>query len=182
MKENDNNSLNNNIVDLNSDSSCSKIHHFIKNNKNMPKEIYNFSPKINKKFNRGMFSQSPLSNDELLNKRIKDLRENNFKNFINNYEKNNREILSNYIKKNKDLLKELINCENKNMRMDIEKKTNKDTFENFHNFDLYDDNYYYNNQINEPLFTVEIKIKQTIKTIEVYQDDSPEKLAYDFLY
>ena len=52
-----------------------------------------------------MFSQSPLKNDELLNKRIKKLRETNFKKFINNYEKNNREILSNSIKKNKKILK-----------------------------------------------------------------------------
>ena len=46
-----------------------------------------------------MFSQSPLENDELLNKRIKNLRDTNFKNFLNNYEKNNREIISNNIKK-----------------------------------------------------------------------------------
>ena len=30
------------------------------------------------------------------------------------------------------------------------------------------------------MFSVEIKIKQNIKTIEVYPDDIPEKLAYDF--
>ena len=40
----------------------------------------------------------------------------------------------------------------------------------------------YNNEAttNEPLFNVEIKIKDNIKTIKIYQDDQPEKLAYDF--
>ena len=44
-------------------------------------------------------------------------------------------------------------------------------------------NYTYNNEIatNEPLFTVDIKIKDNIKkTIKAYPDDQPEKLAYDF--
>ena len=62
------------------------------------------------------------------------------------------------------MLKELISAENKNMRMDIEKRTNKDTFDNFQNYDMfYEDNYIFNNhQINEPLFTVEIKIKDIV--------------------
>ena len=72
------------------------------------------------------------------------------------------------------------------MKLDMEKRTNKDTFDNFQNFNFYNMpnyNYYFNQNekiIQEPLFTVEIKIKQNIKTIEVYQDDVPEKLAYDF--
>jgi hypothetical protein len=147
------------------------------------KERFNFSPNINKNFNRAMFSQSPLYNDDLVNKRIKNLRESNFKRILNNYEKNNREIISNEVKNNKKLLKELILAENKQMRMDNEKRTNKDTFENFINYDILYDNNLYDNQMNtnnEPLFTVEIKIKDSIKTIEVYQGDVPEKLAYDF--
>ena len=141
-----------------------------------------YSPKININFNRAMFFQSPLDKDELLSKRIEKLREANFKKHVENYEKNNREILSNSIKQNKELLKEIISLENKGMRMDIEKRTNKDTFDNFQNYDFlnYDNNLYNNDTINEPLFTVEIKIKDNIKTIEVYQDDQPEKLAYDF--
>ncbi|MBQ2600161.1 hypothetical protein II582_02085, partial [bacterium] len=90
---------------------------------------------INRDFNRAMFFQSPLNDDELLNNRIAKLRNANFKKFVDNYEKKNREILSNSIKNNKDLLKEIIFMENKGMRMDIEKRTNKDTFENFQNYE-----------------------------------------------
>ena len=169
-------------LNLNSSDSKHKFSKKIVNDdENKSKEHCNFFPIINQKLDMGMFSHSPLENDELLNKRIQNLRDTNFKKFIVNYEKNNREILSNDIKGNQYLLKELIMAENKNMRMDIEKRTNKDTFENFQNFDIFNyDNYYYNNQSNEPLFTVEIKIKENIKTIEVYQGNEPEKLAYDF--
>ena len=183
MKENMINLNTNTNININiNNTSCSKIHIPNTNYTEKPKEIFRFSPNINKKFNRAMFANSPLRNDELLNKRIKKLRDTNFKKFINNYEKNNREILSDNIKKNKDILKELISCENKGgMRMDIEKRTNKDTFENFQNYDMiYSDTYLLNKQFNEPLFTVEIKIKEKVKNIEVYQDDVPEKLAYDF--
>ena len=165
-------------------SSCSKNHNFNKTNFIKPKETYNFSPKINKNFNRKMFSKSPLDNDELLNARIQNLRNAKYNKFINNFEKNRREILSNDIKNNEYLLKELINAENKYMRMDIEKKTNKDTFDNYQNYDLFNsesnNNYNNNSQAIEPLFTVEIKIKQNIKNIQIYPDDDPEKVAYDF--
>ena len=177
LKTNINANINLNI----NNTSCSKIHIPNTNYIEKPKEIFRFSPNLNKKFNRAMFANSPLRNDELLNKRIQKLRDTNFKKFLNNYEKNNREILSDSVKRNKNILKELISCENKGMRMDIEKRTNKDTFENFQNYDMiYSDNYILNNQFIEPLFTVEIKIKEKVKTIEVYPDDVPEKLAYDF--
>ena len=148
------------------------------------KEIFKFIPNTNKKFNREMFSRSPLDKDELLNKRIKDLREANLDRIINNYEKNTREVLSSDIKKDKNLMKEIIANDKGGMKLDMEKRTNKDTFDNFQAFNFYDlpgfNNYFYDNGNNEPLFSVEIKIKQNIKTIEVYPDDIPEKLAYDF--
>jgi len=184
--KNKKNSMKENMANLNintniNNTSCSKIHLLNSNYTEKPKEVYRFSPNINKKFNRAMFANSPLRNDELLNKRIQKLRDTNFKKFLNNYEKNNREILSDSIKRNKEVLKELISYENRGMRMDIEKRTNKDTFENFQNYDMiYNDNYLLSSQFSEPLFTVEIKIKEKVKTIEVYQDDVPEKLAYDF--
>jgi hypothetical protein len=147
-------------------------------------EIFNYAPNINKKFNREMFHNSPLVQDELLNKRIKDLRNANLERLLNNYEKNTRGILSDDIKKDKNLLRQIIEGDKGNMKLDMEKRTNKDTFDNFQNFNFYNMpnyNYFFNQRImQEPLFTVEIKIKQNIKTIEVYQDDVPEKLAYDF--
>ena len=149
-------------------------------------EIFNYMPNINKNFNREMFNNSPLIQDELLNKRIKDLRNANLERLINNYEKNTRGILSDDLKKDKNLLRQIIEADKGNMKLDMEKRTNKDTFDNFQNFNFYNMpnyNYYFNHNeriIHEPLFTVEIKIKQNIKTIEVYQDDVPEKLAYDF--
>ena len=184
--KNKKNSMKENMINLKTNTninntSCSKIHIPNSNYTEKPKENFCFSPNINKKFNRKMFANSPLRNDELLNKRIQKLRDTNFKKILNSYEKNNREILSDSVKKNKEILKELISCENRGMRMDIEKRTNKDTFENFQNYDMiYGDNYLLNSQFNEPLFTVEIKIKEKVKTIEVYPDDVPEKLAYDF--
>ena len=148
------------------------------------KEIFKFMPNTNKKFNREMFSKSPLDKDELLNKRIKDLREANLDRIINNYEKNTREVLNRDIKRDKNLMKEIIDNDKGGMKLDMEKRTNKDTFDNFQVFNFYNlpgfNNYFYSNDINEPLFSVEIKIKQNIKTIEVYPDDIPEKLAYDF--
>ena len=175
--------------DMNPQISCDRGEKILKEKIN--KETYDFKPNINKKLNREMFSQSPLNNDELVNKRIKDLRDANLFRFIQNYEKNNREIISNEIKSDKNLLKEYIFSEKKNMKLDMEKKTNKDTFDNFINlydlpsfeneiYDKYDICNDKNIQLNEPLFTVEIKIKENIKTIEVYKDDAPEKLAYDF--
>jgi len=149
-------------------------------------EIFNYMPNINKNFNREMFDNSPLIQDELLNKRIKDLRDANLNRILNNYEKNIRGVLSDDLKKDKNLIKEIIESDRGNMKLDMEKRTNKDTFDNFQNFNFYNMpnyNYFFNQNekiIHEPLFTVEIKIKQNIKTIEVYQDDIPEKLAYDF--
>jgi hypothetical protein len=159
------------------------MHNSTNKNYNKIKKEKKFSPEINKKYNKGMFSHSPLVNDELLNKRINKLRETNFKKFVTNYEKSNREILSDSIKKNKEILKQIINKDKGYMFNYLEKKTNKDTFDNFKDY-----NYYLNNEncknkniINEPLFIVEIKIKDNdAKMIEVYQDDIPEKLAYNF--
>ena len=168
----------------NSNSSCSKIHSSTNANYNKimkkEKKIY---PEINKKYNRGMFSHSPLVNDELLNKRINQLRNTNFRKFVTNYEKNNREILRDSIKKNKEILKKIINKDKGYMFNYLEKKTNKDTFDNFKDYNYYlnNENCKNNNIINEPLFIVEIKIKDDdAKMIEVYQDDIPEKLAYNF--
>ena len=172
--------------DINPKIICDRGEKIFKEKKS--KEIYNFKPSINKKLNRDMFSKSPLNNDDLVNQRIKDLRDANLFRFIHNYEKNNREIISNDIKSDKNLLKEYILSEKKGMKLDMEKKTNKDTFDNFINlydlpdldYDKYDIYNYNNMHLNEPLFTVEIKIKENIKTLEVYKEDIPEKLAYDF--
>ena len=170
-------------LNINPNSTCKQGEKIILEKRN--KEMYHFIPNTNKKFNREMFDKSPLDQDELLNKRIKDLRDANLARIIYNYEKNTREILSNDLKKDKNLLLNEILLEDKSgMKLDMEKKTNKDTFDNFQNFNFYDfpnlDNYLYQNKMAEPLFSVEIKIKKNIKTIDVYQDDVPEKLAYDF--
>ena len=142
---------------------------------NIDENKYSYSPDINKNFNKEMFSHSPLANDLLLKNRINCLRNINFKKNVDNYEKNNREILSNSIKKNKKILKEIIREEKGYKKLDIEKKTNKDTFDNFKNYNNY--NYKKN---DEPLFFVEIKIKDKIKIIEFYQDDKPEIIVYNF--
>ena len=170
-------------LNINPNSTCKQGEKIISEKR--IKEMYHFIPNTNKKFNREMFDKSPLDQDELLNKRIKDLRDANLARIIYNYEKNTREILSNDLKKDKNLLLNEILLEDKSgMKLDMEKKTNKDTFDNFQNFNFYDfpnlDNYLYQNKMAEPLFSVEIKIKKNIKTIDVYQDDVPEKLAYDF--
>ena len=64
-------------------------------------------------------------------------------------------------------MKEIIANDRGGMKLDMEKRTNKDTFDNFQAFNFYDlpglNNYFYNNRINEPLFSVEIKIKIMIK-------------------
>ena len=161
-------------------STCKKVEKILYMNNN--KEVYNFEPNINKKFNRHMFSKSPLDKDELVNKRIKDLRSANLSRSIQNYEKNNREILSNEVKNDENLVKKIIFEEKKSMKLDIEKKTYKDTFDNFQNYNEIPnhENVFYYKEIIEPLFTVEIKIKQNIKTIDVYQNNIPEKLAYEF--
>ena len=170
-------------IKINSDPRCRRGEKIFYEKKS--KEKFHFKPNINKNFNREMFANSPLDKDELLNKRIKDLRDANLNRLINNYEKNIRGVLTEEMKKDKNLLlQEIIMEENRNMKLGNEKRTNKDTFDNYQNFNFYNMpnyNYFFNeNEINEPLFTVEIKIKQNIKSIEVYQDDIPEKLAYDF--
>ena len=168
----------------NSNLSNSKMHNSTSTNCNkIIKKEKKFYPDTNKKYNKGMFSHSPLVNDELLNKRINKLRETNYKKFVTNYERNNREIISDSIKKNKEILKQIINKDRGYMFDYLEKKTNKDTFDNFKNYNFYfnNENIKNNNIINEPLFIVEIKIKDNnAKMIEVYKDDIPEKLAYNF--
>ena len=102
---------------------------------------------------------------------------------MNNYEKNARINLADDIKKNKKAIKELISLQEKGMRMGIEKKSNKDTFDNYLNFDMVnpeDDKLISNNKFLEPLFTMEIKIKQNIKKLQVFEDDNPEKIAEEF--
>ena len=176
LTNNNNNSFNN----INSNTPKSKIntsYHKSNNYKSFVKEEeYNFSPNINKKFNRIMFWHSPLTNDNLLIRRINCLRDANFKRFVHNYEKNSRETLTKIIKNDKIILKQMINEDKGNMKLDIEKKTNKDTFDIFKNYRELKGY----RIINEPLFIVEIKIKNEIKLIEVYQDDIPEKIAYEF--
>ena len=132
-------------------SSYSKENTYNTFNKTLKEEYY-FSPDINKKLNKAMFDHSPLINDELLNKRIKCLRDINFKKIVDNYEKNNREILSKNKKKDKNILNKIISEEKKYMKLDIEKKNNKDKFDNFN---IYNSNEYL---LDEPLFIVEIKI------------------------
>jgi len=171
-----NNFSNNNIIGNTSKPYINTSYKKSYTNNNISKdEELLFSPDINKKFNRAMFSHSPLTNDKLLNKRLNCLRDVHFKKFVDNYEKNNREILSNSIKKNKKILNEIIKEKKGYMKLDIEKKTNKDTFDNFINYN--NNNYIL---LNEPLFFVEIKIKDKIKIIEFYPEDKPEDIVYYF--
>ena len=170
-----------------SNTSNKNIHSKIQNSstfskKNEKKEYY-FSPSINKGYKIGKFKNSPLKDDAMLNNRIKKLRENNYEKIVNNYEKNARINLADDIKKNKKAIKELISLQEKGMRMGIEKKSNKDTFDNYLNFDMVnpeDDKLISNNKFLEPLFTMEIKIKQNIKKLQVFEDDNPEKIAEEF--
>ena len=153
------------------------------NDKNIKENISNEN-KINSEthfqLKRSMFLNSPLRKDELLNKRLMELRNSNFKKIVNIYENNSREVISNKIKNNIKLLKNILEADKGNMRFDIEQKTNKDTFEKYKNPKFNDYNAFLNDEDNEPLFTVEIKIKNNIKTIEVFPDNIPEKLAYEF--
>jgi hypothetical protein len=168
-------------------TSNKNIHSKIQNSstfskKNEKKEYY-FSPSINKCYKIGKFKNSPLKDDAMLNNRLKKLRENNYEKIVNNYEKNARINLADDIKKNKKAIKELISLQEKGMRMGIEKKSNKDTFDNYLNFDMVnpeDDKLISNNKFLEPLFTMEIKIKQNIKKLQVFEDDNPEKIAEEF--
>ena len=57
--------------------------------------------------------------------------------FVNNYEKNTREILNRDIKRDKNLMKEIIDNDKGGMKLDMEKRTNKDTFDNFQNLNWY---------------------------------------------
>ena len=163
-----NNNISNNMK-INIPNRNNKIN--INYSNNSKEEEYSYSPDINKKFNRGVLSHTPLLNDDLQKKRINCFHSTNFK-----YDKNNREFLINNVKKNKKILNENINEEKEIMKLDIEKKTKKDNYDNFKN----NDNIFNYDLINEPLFIVEIKIKNEIKMIAVYFDDTPEKIAYDF--
>ena len=158
-----------------------------KNKKTNQKKIKEQNSKENKIYSetrtelkKSMFLNSPLKKDELLKRRIMELRDNNFKKVLNIYENNSREIISNKIKNNFELLKSILEADKGNMRLDIEQKSNKDTFDKYKNPKFNDYNALLNDEDNEPLFTVEIKIKNNIKTIEVFPDNIPEKLAYEF--
>ena len=156
---------------------------------------YSFNPKLNKPINQKMFSQSPLNNDKLVKDKIKKLRNFNFNKKLNNYEKNNREILSKDVKKKKDILNYLINNVDEGvMRMGLEMKSNKDTFDIFINNKDKNKN---NNNKNEfghqsnildilnsknkyPLFEVLIKFNNDTSTLKVFANEDYEKLCLNF--
>ena len=159
----------------------------IKNNENEINDKNNSKNKENKLNNlhrglkKSMFLKSPLSKDEFLNKRISKLRDNNFKKELNLYESNRREVLSNDVKNNIQKLKNILDSDKGLMRMDIEKKTNKDTFEKYKNPKFNDYNVViFDDCGNEPLFTVEIKIKNIKRNIVVYPNNNLEKLINEF--
>ena len=108
----------------------------------------------------------PLDDKELLaKKRAQYSNDTSFKQYVNNSEKNKNKI-------NKILHEEYKGGEG--TKVDKSKgKKQKDNYKN------------YNNELNnklldEPLFIVEIKIKNEIKMIEIHLDDAPEKVVYDF--
>ena len=149
--------------------------------KNIKTNKENKSNNLHRGLKKSMFLKSPLSKDEFLNKRISKLRDNNFRKELNLYQSNSREILSNDVKKNIQKLKKILDSDKGSMRLDIEKKTNKDTFEKYKNprFNDYDV-VIYDDSGNEPLFTVEIKIKNIKKNLVVYPNNNLENLIYDF--
>ena len=137
-----------------------------------------------------MFSQSPLANDKLVNDKIKKLRNFNFTKKLNNFEKNNREILNSNVKKDKLFINYLINNANEGrMRLSVDKKTNKDTFDKYKNINKNnDDESGYKSNVFEilnsknkfRLFCMEVKIKNENHIIEVFHNDDFEKLCLDF--
>lgn len=151
---------------------------------------YSFNPKLNKPIKKEMFSQSPLSNDKLVKDRIKKLKNFNFNKKLNNYEKNNREILSKDVKKKRDILNYLINNVDEGvMRMGLEMKSNKDTFDIFINKKDKNKNDFghqsnvldiINSKNRYPLFEVQIKFNNETSTLKVFPNDDYEKLCLNF--
>ena len=156
---------------------------------------FSFNPKLNKPINQKMFSQSPLNNDKLVKDKIKKLRNFNFNKKLNNYEKNNREILSKELKKKKDILNYLINNVDEGvMRMGLEMKSNKDTFDIFINKKDKNKNNNIRNEFGHqsnvldilnsknkyPLFEVQIKFNNETSLLKVFPNDDYEKLCLNF--
>ena len=150
---------------------------------------FSFNPILNKPPKQKMFSQSPLANDKLFNLKIQEMRKTNFSKKLNNYEKNNREILSNDVKKNVQLLNYFLNNkEEGRMILGLEKHSNKDTFDIFIKQKKQIDEKQYkcnvpdllNSKRKNPLFVVEIKIKNENNVIEVFPNDNYEKVCLNF--
>ena len=150
---------------------------------------FSFNPNLNKPPKPKMFSHSPLANDKLFNQKIQEMRKTNFSKKLNNYEKNNRETLRNDVKKNIQLLNYFLNnMEEGRMILGLEKQSNKDTFDIFIKQKKQIDEKQYksnvpdllNSKRKNPLFVVEIKIKNENNVIEVFPNDNYEKVCLNF--
>ena len=82
------------------------------------------------------------------------------------------------MKNNENLMKEFNKkVQYDNFKFGIERKTNKDTFDNFN------DNKKYINifpKKETPLFTIEVKIKDKIELLDYYRNDDPVEITKKF--
>ena len=158
------------------------------NNINVIKPKKN-SDKINK------ISKTLFSNDKLLNKKINQLRNANFKKKLEHFEKNNREILlSEKMKKDKRFLNHFLNnVDEGRMFLGLERKTNKENFDVFVKIKKKGNN---NEQkgclsnikdiINKKelnnfyVFLVEININGENNVLEIRPNDNYEELCLNF--
>ena len=141
-------------------------------------------------------SKTLLSKDKLLSKKIKELRNANFKKKLEYFEKNNREILlSEKMKKDKRFLNHFLNnVDEGRMCLGLERKTNKDNFDVFIKLKRRNKN---NDEQNGCLsnfkdiiskkdlnnfyvFLVEININNKNNILEVRPNDNYEELCLTF--
>lgn len=148
------------------------------NNEKDTEKEYPFSPKINKPINEGLFDQKSIKNDPIVSNKIKQYEKARIeKKLIVLLSEKGRAGLS-HMKTSEDLVNELENKAKAPLfKFDIERKHCKDTFDKFANNEAKNRN---ESKREQPIFTIEVKIKDRIELLHYYKNDDPAFITQRF--
>ncbi len=133
-----------------------------------------FYPKLISDFDENIFLDNPIKDDILTNNKVEQYEKARIQRKLIDFAKGNLIKMKN----NENLMKEFNKkVQYDNFKFGIERKTNKDTFDNFN------DNKKYINifpKKETPLFTIEVKIKDKIELLDYYRNDDPVEITKKF--
>ena len=134
-----------------------------------------FYPKLISDFDENIFLDNPIKDDILTNNKVEQYEKARIQRKLIDFAKGNLIKMKN----NENLMKEFNKkVQYDNFKFGIERKTNKDTFDNFNDNKKYINNIFPKKET--PLFTIEVKIKDKIELLDYYRNDDPVEITKKF--